>query len=134
MSIQTTNPATNKVVKSFDEMTNKQVDHAIAQSVNAFQDWKKTSYPKRAAVLNKVASLMREKKTALATLITLEMGKILSQAEGEVELSANMEYYGLLTSELVGIRWANRSFVGVFNTASGVMGPNVMDTILCTPP
>jgi hypothetical protein len=25
-----------------------------------------------------------------------------------------LEYYGLLTSELVGIRWANRSFVGVF--------------------
>lgn len=94
MSIQTTNPATNKVVKSFDEMTDKQVDHAIAKAANTFQDWKKTSYSERAAVLNKVASLMREKKTALATLITLEMGKIFSQAEGEVELSANiLEYY-----------------------------------------
>jgi succinate-semialdehyde dehydrogenase/glutarate-semialdehyde dehydrogenase len=46
----------------------------------------------RAAVLSKVA-LMRE-KTALSTLITLEMGKILSQAEGEVELSADiLDYY-----------------------------------------
>ena len=94
MSIQTTNPATNKVLKSFDEMTDKQVDHAIAKAANTFQDWKKTSYSERAAVLNKVASLMREKKTALATLITLEIGKIFSQAEGEVELSANiLEYY-----------------------------------------
>jgi len=94
MSIQTTNPATNKVVKSFDEMTDTQVDHAIAQSANTFQDWKKTSYSERGAVLNKVASLMREKKTALASLITLEMGKILSQAESEVELSANiLDYY-----------------------------------------
>ncbi|MEZ7497776.1 NAD-dependent succinate-semialdehyde dehydrogenase [Flavobacterium sp. Arc3] len=94
MSIQTTNPATNKVLKSFDEMTDKQVDHAIAQSSNTFQDWKKTSYPERAAVLSKVASLMRENKAALSTLITLEMGKILSQAEGEVELSANiLDYY-----------------------------------------
>lgn len=94
MPIQTTNPATNKIVKSFDEMTDKQVDDAIAKSAHTFQDWKKTSYQQRAAVLTKVASLMREKKTALATLITLEMGKIFSQAEGEVELSANiLDYY-----------------------------------------
>lgn len=94
MPIQTTNPTTNKVVKSFDEMTDKQIDDAIAQSSKTSKDWKKTSYPERAAVLTKVASLMREKKTALATLITLEMGKILSQAEGEVELSANiLDYY-----------------------------------------
>jgi succinate-semialdehyde dehydrogenase/glutarate-semialdehyde dehydrogenase len=94
MSIQTTNPATNKVVKSFDEMTDKQVDDAIALSAKTFDQWKKTSYPERAAVLTKVASLMREKKTALATLITLEMGKLLSQAEGEVELSASiLDYY-----------------------------------------
>ncbi|RTY97259.1 NAD-dependent succinate-semialdehyde dehydrogenase [Flavobacterium sp. RSP49] len=94
MPIQTTNPATNKVLKSFDEMTDKQVDDAIAQAANTFQDWKKTSYPERASVLKKVASLMREKKTALATLITLEMGKLFSQAEGEVELSANiLDYY-----------------------------------------
>lgn len=94
MSIQTTNPATNKVLKSFDEMTDKQVDDAIAQSANTFQDWKKTSYTERSAVLSKVASLMRENKAALSTLITLEMGKILSQAEGEVELSADiLDYY-----------------------------------------
>ncbi|RTY72695.1 NAD-dependent succinate-semialdehyde dehydrogenase [Flavobacterium sp. LS1R10] len=94
MAIQTTNPATNKVLKSFDEMTDKQVDDVIVQAANTFQDWKKTSYSERAAVLNKVASLMREKKTALATLITLEMGKIFSQAEGEIELSANiLDYY-----------------------------------------
>ncbi|RTY69481.1 NAD-dependent succinate-semialdehyde dehydrogenase [Flavobacterium sp. LB2P53] len=94
MAIQTTNPATNKILKSFDEMTDKQVDDVIVQAANTFQDWKKTSYSERAAVLNKVASLMREKKTALATLITLEMGKIFSQAEGEIELSANiLDYY-----------------------------------------
>ena len=94
MSIQTINPATNKVVKSFEEMTDKQVEQSLEQSDITFHEWKKTSYPERAAVLNKVASLMREKKTALATLITLEMGKIFSQAVGEVELSANiLEYY-----------------------------------------
>ncbi|SEA27374.1 succinate-semialdehyde dehydrogenase / glutarate-semialdehyde dehydrogenase [Flavobacterium gillisiae] len=94
MSIQTTNPATNKVVKSFEEMTDEQVQAAIEKSNNTFQEWKKTSYDDRAKVLHKVAALMRERKTDLAKLITLEMGKILSQAEWEVNLSADiLDYY-----------------------------------------
>jgi succinate-semialdehyde dehydrogenase/glutarate-semialdehyde dehydrogenase len=41
MSIQTTNPATNKVLKSFDEMTDEQVEAAIEKSTFS-QTWKKT--------------------------------------------------------------------------------------------
>lgn len=94
MSIQTTNPATNKVVKSFDEMTDKQVDTAIEKSNTVFQEWKKTSYDDRAKILHKVAELMRKKKSELATLITLEMGKVIAQAESEIDLSANiLDYY-----------------------------------------
>jgi acyl-CoA reductase-like NAD-dependent aldehyde dehydrogenase len=42
MSIQTTNPATNKVLKSFDEMTDEQVEAAIEKSNTFSQTWKKT--------------------------------------------------------------------------------------------
>ena len=94
MSIQTTNPATNKVVQSFDEMTDKQVDAAIAKAESTFQKWRKTTYADRAKVLHTVAKLMRDKKATLAKLITLEMGKIIAQAESEIELSANiLDYY-----------------------------------------
>ncbi|NRT14651.1 succinate-semialdehyde dehydrogenase/glutarate-semialdehyde dehydrogenase [Flavobacterium sp. 28A] len=94
MSIQTTNPATNKVIKSFDEMTDKQVEDAIALSNTTFKDWKKTSYKERATILHKVAKLMRAKKTELAKLITLEMGKVFAQSEGEIDLSASiLDYY-----------------------------------------
>jgi len=94
MSIQTVNPATNNLVKSFQEMTIREVDAAISKSTLAFQDWKKTSYKERADLLHKVATLMREKKKSLAKLITLEMGKIISQAEGEIDLSADiLDYY-----------------------------------------
>ena len=94
MSIQTTNPATNTVLKSFDEMTDKQVDTAITKSNTTFKEWKQTSYKERATLIHKVAKLMREQKTKLAALITLEMGKIISQSESEIDLSANiLEYY-----------------------------------------
>ena len=94
MSIQTVNPATNKVVQSFEEMTDSAVDKAITEAVSTFDHWKKTSYQYRSDLLHKVANLMREKKAVLAELITLEMGKLLVQAVGEIELSAGIfDYY-----------------------------------------
>jgi succinate-semialdehyde dehydrogenase/glutarate-semialdehyde dehydrogenase len=103
MSIQTVNPNTNKVVKSFEEMSDKAVDAAVAQAEKAYTSWRKTTYEQRAVVLHKVASLMREKKEQLATLITLEMGKLFAQAEGEVILSANIiDYYADHAKEFLG--------------------------------
>jgi succinate-semialdehyde dehydrogenase/glutarate-semialdehyde dehydrogenase len=94
MSIQTINPNTNKTVKSFEEMTDKSVDAKVAKAQEAFTDWKETSYQQRADLLHKVATLMRIKKTELAKTITLEMGKLLAQAEAEIDLSADiMDYY-----------------------------------------
>jgi succinate-semialdehyde dehydrogenase/glutarate-semialdehyde dehydrogenase len=82
------------VVKTFEEMTDTEVDHSIARSVATFDIWKKTAYSERAALLHKMAGLLREKKKELAQLITLEMGKLFSHAEGEIKLSAEIfDYY-----------------------------------------
>jgi succinate-semialdehyde dehydrogenase/glutarate-semialdehyde dehydrogenase len=94
MSIQTINPNTNKVVKSFDEMTVEIVDAAVAKANETYTSWRTTSYQQRASVLHKVAALMRTKKDSLAKLITLEMGKLIAQAKGEIDLSADIfDYY-----------------------------------------
>jgi succinate-semialdehyde dehydrogenase/glutarate-semialdehyde dehydrogenase len=44
MPIQTTNPATNKIIQTFEEMTDEQVDTAITKSESTFQEWKTKSY------------------------------------------------------------------------------------------
>ncbi len=94
MSIQSTNPATNKVVKTFEEMSETAVDQSIAKSVETFGSWKKTAYSKRSELLHNVAGVLRKKKKEFAQLITLEMGKLVAQAEGEIELSAEIfDYY-----------------------------------------
>jgi succinate-semialdehyde dehydrogenase / glutarate-semialdehyde dehydrogenase len=94
MPIQTVNPLTNKVVKSFEEMTDKAVETSIVQASKTFVDWKKTTYAQRAELLHKVANLLRKNKQLLAKLITLEMGKLIAQAEGEIALSADIfDYY-----------------------------------------
>ena len=93
-SIQSTNPATNEVVKSFEEMSGSEIESALSIADKAYYVWKRTTYEERANLLHKVASLMREEKDALAKLITLEMGKLLKESEGEIDLSANIfDYY-----------------------------------------
>ena len=94
MAIQTINPTTNKLVKSFDEMTDAAVENAVAMAVISYDEWKNTEYQARAQILYKVAGLLRAKKKELAKIITLEMGKLLSHAEGEIKLSAEIfDYY-----------------------------------------
>lgn len=66
MSIQSTNPGTNEVVKTFEEMSEAAVDQSIATSVETFASWKKTPFSKRSELLHKVAGLLREKKKHLA--------------------------------------------------------------------
>jgi len=94
MSIQTINPTTNKVIESFTEMTEIEVDEVLEKASSAYESWKKTDFKSRAALLHRVAGLLREKKDLLAKMITLEMGKLLAHAEGEIKLSAEIfDYY-----------------------------------------
>ena len=94
MSIQSTNPATNEVVRIFEEMSETAIEQSIATSEETFATWRKTPFSTRAALLHNVAGLLRKKKKDLAKLITLEMGKLVSQAEGEIKLSAEIfDYY-----------------------------------------
>ena len=94
MAIQTINPFNNEFIKSFPEMSPELVAIEISIADETFQSWRKTSYAQRAALLHGVAKLMREQKEQLAKMITLEMGKLLAQSYGEIELSADIvDYY-----------------------------------------
>ncbi|WP_448104497.1 NAD-dependent succinate-semialdehyde dehydrogenase [Pedobacter panaciterrae] len=94
MAIQTINPFNNQVVKTFQEMSEEAVDAAIARAEKTFESWKSTSYQERASILHKVAAQMRSKSIQLAELITLEMGKLITQSKGEIALSADIiDYY-----------------------------------------
>ncbi|MFY8036504.1 MAG: aldehyde dehydrogenase family protein, partial [Cyclobacteriaceae bacterium] len=100
MAIQTINPATNQLIKSFDEMTEAAVEKSVATAVHTFNDWKKTDYQTRAQLLYAVAGLLRAKKKDLANIITMEMGKLISHAEGEIKLSAEIFDYYAKNAEL----------------------------------
>lgn len=94
MTYATINPYTGETVKTFANASDADVDHALKHGHAAFQAWKTTPVAERVAVLRKAAVLLRAKHTEYAKLLTLEMGKLLAEAEAEVELSAAIfEYY-----------------------------------------
>lgn len=94
MTYQTRNPYTGEVVKRFPDATDDEIGQAIADAHHAFLSWKETSFGERAQVMRRAATLLREDVDGYARLLTLEMGKLVSEAKAEVELSAAiLEYY-----------------------------------------
>ena len=95
MAYQTTNPYNGKLVASFDELDDAQLEGKLAAASACFDNaWRHRSFAERRALLSRAAALMRERSQALAELITLEMGKLIQQSIGEVALSAAiLDYY-----------------------------------------
>ena len=94
MSYQSINPFDGKILKTFDNISNAQLDAAIAKAEACFKAWREKPFAQRAAVLLKAAEIMHARVDEFARPVTLEMGKLIDQARGEVKLSADiMAYY-----------------------------------------
>ena len=95
MAYQSTNPYDGKVLASFDEIDDAQLEAKLHTAAECFdKHWRDTSFEQRKAVLARAAALMRERSKELAEYATLEMGKLIAQSQGEVALSAAiLDYY-----------------------------------------
>ena len=94
MAYATVNPYTEETLKTFPDATDAEVTAAIGKAHNAFLAWKETSFAERGRILQKAAAILRRDTDRYAKLLTLEMGKLFSEAKAEVELSAKIfEYY-----------------------------------------
>jgi len=93
MSYQSVNPFDNKTGKSFDDITDQQLEEKLAAAATCFVTWRQTSYGERAKIVKKAAKLLRERADDLAHIMTSEMGKRISEAKGEVEFSARILTY-----------------------------------------
>ncbi len=95
MAYRSTNPFTQSVEKSFDELSDEQLQARLQTAQACFTDtWRDHGFAQRKALLKRAAGLMRERQQALAELATREMGKLIAQSVGEVALSAAIiDYY-----------------------------------------
>ncbi len=92
---QTINPFTEELVKTFPQHTDAQLEEIIAKAEDVYgSDWRLRTIHERKAVVKKAAAILRENLDEFAKPVTLEMGKLFSEAQAEVTLSADiLDYY-----------------------------------------
>ncbi|ESZ92839.1 aldehyde dehydrogenase [Sclerotinia borealis F-4128] len=90
------NPATEEVITSVHEATEKDVDVAVAAARKAFEgEWKHVTPEARGRLLVKLADLVEKNADLLAAVESLDNGKAISMAKGDVAaVSACLRYYG----------------------------------------
>ena len=83
MAIATINPATGQTIKTFDALTDAQVDQKLQKATETFRTFRKLSFADRGRMMNRAAEILESEKQDLAHLMTLEMGKTLRSAVDE---------------------------------------------------
>jgi aldehyde dehydrogenase (NAD+) len=131
--------------------TPENVDAAVRAAHEAFVKWRVVPAPKRGELVRRYGEKLRERKDELAALVTLEAGKIVSEAAGEVQemidiadyaVGLSRQLYGLtIASERPGHRmmeqWHPLGPVGVitaFNFPVAVWAWNAMLAFVCGDP
>jgi succinate-semialdehyde dehydrogenase / glutarate-semialdehyde dehydrogenase len=95
MSFQTVNPATGELVRTFKEISDDDLELALATAHKAYEtDWRLRPVAERAKIVSRAASILREKADEYAGYLTLEMGKRIAESHSEVAVSAAiLDYY-----------------------------------------
>lgn len=96
MAYKTINPYTNEVEKEFPNATDEELEAVLAKAHQLYLDWRNDSesLEDRKAILHRVANILRERRTEYATIMSHDMGKLIGEAEGEVDLCADIcDYY-----------------------------------------
>ena len=93
MAYQSINPFDNHLEKSFDEISDAQLEAKLAAAASCFVTWKRTSYAHRAKIVARAAVLLHEQAERFAQIMTMEMGKRIAEARGEVEFSSQILAY-----------------------------------------
>ncbi len=94
MPIATTNPATGQVIKTFEPLTDAQIDEKLQRAKDAFLRFRKTTFAERAKAMTKAAEILEAEKELYGKMMTLEMGKTFRSAIDEAAKCATAcRYY-----------------------------------------
>jgi len=80
MAIASINPTTGELLKTFEPLSEDQIEHKIEKAAEAFARYRQTSFAERAQRMNKAAEILDNEKEALARIMTTEMGKTFRSA------------------------------------------------------
>jgi len=141
-------PIDGSKLATVQQVTEDEYDGIVDRAHQAFLDWRKVPAPRRGEVVRQLGNKLRENKEALGALVTLEMGKIAAEGQGEVQemidicdfaVGLSRQLYGLtMTSERTDHRmmeqWHPLGVVGVisaFNFPVAVWSWNAAIAAVC---
>ncbi|HEY9206365.1 MAG TPA: aldehyde dehydrogenase family protein [Candidatus Methanoperedens sp.] len=87
------NPATLEQIAKLHKASEDDVRRSVDSAEDAFDIWSGTPAPRRAMILFRAARMLEERKEELARLMTIEMGKVLKEARGDVQEAIDITYY-----------------------------------------
>lgn len=95
MAYKTINPYTNEIEHEYQQSTAEQVEQALTAAHRLYLQWRAgDGLAERKQVISRLGDLLRVNRTALAEIMTRDMGKLIGEAEGEVDLCASFcDYY-----------------------------------------
>ncbi|MFZ0664653.1 MAG: aldehyde dehydrogenase family protein [Acidimicrobiales bacterium] len=149
--LEVTSPIDGEAIASVATTSPEQLDATISRSQDAFRVWRNVPAPRRGEIVRRLGQGLRQNKKALGELVTLEVGKIPSEGEGEVQemidvcdfaVGLSRQLYGsTMPSERPGHRlmeqWHPMGPVGIvtaFNFPVAVWSWNTALALVCGDP
>ena len=146
--LNSVNPSNGQIIASVYQCSENDYEKIIKESQNAFKKWRMVPAPIRGQLIREMANALRQKKDLLGSLVSLEMGKIKAEGDGEVQemidiadfaVGLSRQLYGLsMHSERVKHRmyeqWHPLGIVGVisaFNFPVAVWAWNAFIAAIC---
>ena len=94
MAIASINPATGQLIKSFEPLTDAQIEGKLKRAAEAFAKYRRTSFSERARMMIRAAEILEKDKEKFARTMTTEMGKPFRAAVDEaVKCISACRYY-----------------------------------------
>lgn len=92
--IQSVNPSNNELIKSYQEISDADLQNMLEKMQSVFNEWKEKSFEFRAELMRNAGEILRKKREEYSVLMTLEMGKPIVQSRAEIDKCAWVcDYY-----------------------------------------
>ncbi len=147
-TLESISPVDGEVIASVRQIDEKEYEAIIQKAREAFKTWRMVPAPKRGEIVRQIAVRLREYKEPLGKLVTLEMGKVLPEGEGEVQEMIDIADFAVgLSRQLYGLtmhserpvhrmyeQWHPLGTMGIitaFNFPVAVWAWNAMLALVC---
>ena len=146
--VESVDPATGEVIAAVRLANVDDYEHVVSEARRVFAEWRMVPAPKRGEIIRQVGEALRANKEDLGRLVTMEVGKLLSEGEGEVQESVDIADFCVgLSRQLYGLsmhserplhrmyeQWHPLGVVGIitaFNFPNAVWAWNSMVAAAC---